>query len=160
MKTCSACRDDKSLEQFNKNKALKDGLDNQCKLCARASKAKWKKANLGNTSMHNAKHYALNPCKGIERNKRWRIANPAKAAMLCGRRGKAIKERTPIWLTELHFDQMNVFYQTARLLTAELGLAFHVDHIEPLRGKNRSGLHVPWNLQVLPAKENLSKGAK
>lgn len=37
------------------------------------------------------------------------------------------------------------------------GIDVEVDHVIPLRGKNVSGLHVHWNLRVIPSAENRKK---
>lgn len=38
------------------------------------------------------------------------------------------------------------------------GEFYEVDHIVPLHGENVSGLHVPWNLKVIPKTINRAKG--
>lgn len=64
---------------------------------------------------------------------------------------------TPPWLTQAQWSEMNRYYEEARRLTRETGIRHEVDHIVPLNGENVSGLHVPWNLQVLTQASNVSK---
>lgn len=68
--------------------------------------------------------------------------------------------RTPKWLTFEQKLEIECFYYKAMRYEEEFGIKYHVDHIVPLNGENVSGLHVPWNLQVLSAKDNLRKSNK
>ena len=68
--------------------------------------------------------------------------------------------RIPKWLSIDDYIEIQRFYNKAYKLTKETGIVHHVDHIVPLRGKNVSGLHVPWNLQVITATENIKKRNK
>jgi len=102
--------------------------------------------------------------KALERsrigNKTWKAANKGKVNANYKRRYAAKLNRTPAWLTEDDFWMMDEAYRLAQLRKTLTGIDWHVDHIIPLQGANVSGLHVPTNLQVIPAKANLSKGAK
>lgn len=95
-----------------------------------------------------------------EAHRKWAKANPEKVIANALRRSKAKRLRIPNWLTEDHWDQIAAFYKKAQRLTKETGIVHHVDHIYPLRGKTCSGLHVPWNMRVLPAQSNLQKANK
>lgn len=69
-------------------------------------------------------------------------------------------KRTPPWLNDLQKKQIRYLYKKARALYLETGVKMHVDHIVPINGAIVSGLHVPWNLRIITAKENLQKGAR
>ena len=88
----------------------------------------------------------------------WQKGNPDKKNANNAKRRTAKMSRTPNWLNESHLQQIQMFYSSASKLTKELGIKMTVDHIIPLQGKIVSGLHVPWNLQVITESENSSKG--
>jgi 5-methylcytosine-specific restriction endonuclease McrA len=71
-----------------------------------------------------------------------------------------LKQRVPSWLTDSDKKAIVEIYKEARRLTETTGIRHHVDHIVPLQGKTVSGFHVPWNLQILTAEENLRKNNK
>jgi len=62
------------------------------------------------------------------------------------------KQQTPK-LNKLNLERIQNIYTISTIL----GPTFHVDHIVPL---SKNGLHHPDNLQIIPAKDNLSKNNK
>lgn len=89
--------------------------------------------------------------------KKWYKNNTSKALANSVKRKLAKITRTPPWLNAGHKLEFESIYGYCAALRSA-GLDYHVDHIVPLRGDNVSGLHVPWNLQVITGSENMSKG--
>src|SRR5512137_1565522 len=86
--------------------------------------------------------------------------NPSKNLAYLAKRRCAQLKRTPAWLTETDRWMIEQAYELSALRTKLFGFSWHVDHVIPLQGKYVSGLHVPTNLQVIPATENLRKANK
>jgi hypothetical protein len=75
------------------------------------------------------------------------------------RRAKQLNA-TPSWLSNDDIINISKLYKEAKAISLSTGMPHHVDHIVPLQGKNVCGLHVPWNLRVIPATDNLIKSNK
>ena len=88
----------------------------------------------------------------------WRKRNPAKYLAIRYNRVKSLRQATPKWLNEAQWEEMNQRYLLARECRVLTGDLYHVDHVVPIKGKNVCGLHVPWNLQILPQDLNDKKG--
>jgi 5-methylcytosine-specific restriction endonuclease McrA len=104
-----------------------------------------------------AKWMGANPQRVRENAREWRRRNPdAVAARLAFVRA-ALAARSPKWLTKAHKKAIRAVYTEANRITRATGIPHQVDHIVPLKSPFVSGLHVPWNLQVLTARENRLK---
>lgn len=66
-------------------------------------------------------------------------------------------QRQPKWLTKQEKLHMRCLYQVSAMRNRESDIKWHVDHIVPMQGENVCGLHVPWNLRVIPAEDNIRK---
>ncbi len=164
MKTCRRCLEEKSLEGFFNRKAAKDNKDSYCKPC----RAAFKKAYYDkNKDEINRKHYEWFKSLPADRQKpyresakknrpRYRVkANAREAARRFRKHGA-----TPNWLTLRQKQEIEDLFWLAKDLKSVSGQEYHVDHIVPLNNENICGLHVPWNLQILPADMNISKSNK
>lgn len=165
MKTCSRCKATKPYSDFYvRHEAAR--LRTDCKACVgdrsrgyyadnRPMQLEQRKANY---QQHKGERQALNTRWRLEHpqemqsyKKAWKQRNRGKVNADWMKRYAAKLQATPSWLTDSHIQEMEQIY-------ANCPSGFHVDHIIPLQGKEVRGLHVPWNLQYLPALENVRKG--
>lgn len=172
---CNVCRIEQDLDNFHNCKSFPLGKVYTCKICAKAKTKSWNKENPEKKKQNAASHYLNNKEDYVERAAAlaWAKNNPEKRNSSTRKRywknravnvakiaeKRAAKFRaTPKWLSEEQKQQINHIYHEATELTKATGIKHHVDHILPLNSPVVCGLHVPWNLRPLPAKENAEKG--
>jgi hypothetical protein len=91
---------------------------------------------------------------------RYKRDNPDLYKELVSLRRRRFREATPKWLTSEDKLEIRLKYRLAIEMTRRTGVRYAVDHITPLQGETVSGLHVPWNLEVITQNENLKKSNK
>jgi hypothetical protein len=125
---------------------------------------KYKQENYEAILKKNKTLYAKNPEQYRRYNKEYQQKNAVtlrpKNSARTMKRLAAKLQRTPSWLSVDDNWMIDQAYELAAIRKKATGIPWDVDHIIPLQGKLVSGLHVPWNLQVIPASINRSKGNK
>lgn len=118
----------------------------------------WREANPDRVKALNDSWQAKNWQKYLGISSAWKLRNKPHVRAKGALRRAAKLQRTPAWLTAEHLSAIKAIYAEAAEKTRATGTVWHVDHIVPLLGKSVSGLHVPWNLQIILGSENMRKG--
>lgn len=183
IKICTKCKIEKDFSEYNRSNRNRSGIRAECKTCQRAAskgqnqahraeyKRQHQKANKEKYAKISAAYRERNPDRAAMTyakmkeyyrgyGRRWRKENPDKHNAKAAKYRCALLKAIPKWLTPQDFIAIDEFYSEAQRLTRETGIIHHVDHIIPLQGTNVCGLHVPSNLQVISATENLKKNNK
>jgi len=181
IKRCGTCGTEKPMSDFPKHRTDASGYYANCRACKsleakryRASNIKkvrqrsldWNRKNQEKARSNGAKWRDKNAEKRIEDWKRWAANNRDKRAeyrrlnsarSLAHTRARQARKlmATPKWATPFFMEEA---YVLAKLRTKMLGYQWDVDHIVPLKSSLVCGLHVEYNLQVIPEIENLKKG--
>jgi len=166
MKVCARCKVKKPLTAYSPDTRTRLGVQSRCKVCIAEAACIRRAANPEphRESVRRAvkKHYD----KKLQRNREYRAKNADKVAAWKAQDRQRNKARigadnamrrakmrqTPLTPEVLSFYALRDFYRAM-----SLGEDFHVDHIIPI---GKGGLHVAQNLQVIPAIDNLRKGAR
>jgi len=153
-KTCPRCREHKPAALFHAyayttNQGKRSmRLHSYCKACDKVTR------NRAADAAALREWRAANPDKVREQAKRQCSKAPTKAirAKLQRMRKAAQRAQTPY----RHCPIVDAIYGLA-VAYREAGVDVHVDHVQPLA---RGGRHEWQNLSLLPARENIRKGAR
>lgn len=160
MKVCQTCKVEKDLSEFHLRVTGRDGHSNYCKQCYNVQQAKckvkyraqakeWRQKHCEQRHIYRVEYYL----KNHRRWKEWYQEHYEHYHESVARRRASKLHATPPWVDKKELQK--IYAEAFRRRWA--GEDVHVDHIIPLKGEGVCGLHVPWNLQIIPANENLRK---
>lgn len=185
-KVCTKCAVSKSASDFYVD-SRRGYLRGKCKECLKqedktyrtanpqkqnARQKAWREANPDKAKDIAQRHFEKNRDVMYQRTAKWREdnreycnklscewakKNPSKASANASKRRAKLLNATPVWAD---FGAIQIEYDLADWCSKATGIKYHVDHVVPLQGKTVCGLHVPNNLQVIPAKDNQVKHNK
>jgi 5-methylcytosine-specific restriction endonuclease McrA len=164
MKTCRRCGVTKDTTDFYTGRAT-------CKDCKKSDSRKYYAENTEVCKAVRSEYYLQNSDIFKDRVNAARAADPerhrayarkgmAKRVLTGAARAECAKRRTRmsnVKPSSIEALMIKYKYEDAARLSQETGIPHHVDHIWPIA---RGGPHLPWNMQILTASENQSKGAK
>ena len=179
---CVKCKTAKDSSEFPKDASRKSGYKSSCKICYSLNRKS--RANNKTAKEYSEKYYKENREKLSQRyftrnyrdrqleryyskrehileKRRYYLQTPQGKFKNCEKESRRRSRKlgaTPTWLSQNQLSQIEYLYWLSKDLELTSGQKYHVDHIVPLQGRHVCGLHVPWNLQVIPAEINLSKG--
>jgi hypothetical protein len=157
---------------YEKERYLKNKKDPVFVAKEKIRKAKWKRNNPDKVRAQAAKERAVNPekhrakarkCYAKYREKNnarcvdWRKANRDLVQAYVSERRAMRKTRMPKDMATEYRWFFKEAHDLAKLRSELTNVDWQVDHIVPLKGEGVSGLHVPWNIQIIPAAENIAK---
>jgi len=123
-----------------------------------ARKAKYRDAHRTELRVKGIQYNRDNAEARAEYLRQYQKKNPEKVRLWAMNYHAAKLQRTPKCLSEDDHWMIEQAYDIAVKRAKATGVMFHVDHIVPLQGASVSGLHVPWNLQVITELANKQKG--
>ena len=166
MKACVDCKKELPMDSFPASPNCKDGRRRYCKACMKIRRApqrlstkeehyarnkEWAAKNLDRVRAIKRKYnQSLTLDQKRSAKARCVARNPIKYRAAVSSRRAHLRQATPPWVSARELEAVYI-------LAGLLGLT--VDHIIPIRGKVVCGLHVPWNMQLLPVSENSRKSA-
>ena len=170
---CKECNASYHSQNLVRIRQRKKAYREANKVAIRAQQTKWRENNYAQEKRRVDAWRSQNHTRVLERQRARRAARAEGLARYYARYQPAYKnahraeysahaarrrasklQATPAWANDFFIQEI---YALAQLRTKLTGVKHHVDHIVPLQSKLVCGLHVEYNLAVIPARDNLHK---
>lgn len=149
-KHCLACSRRRNAEYKRRNSEK-----------VRAARSAYKKAahaaGADDRAIRKAARRVLKPLKRVVARAKWKAANKGAVNATTAMRFAAKMRAIPVWSERFIVGEI---YDLAVRRSLGTGIAWHVDHVVPLRSRLVCGLHCESNLRVIPGIENMRKNNK